>query len=191
MRESFEKDTIKCLVIVLAVTILICLVQCQHACGLQDDIHSLKQQLAHSIQPMSQDTIRDSIPVTVTQVVEVDRTDYKKQEADRQLIKDLELKLSDVTSENRMLRSIMGLVTLKPELDSVLSYHDQWADFRYTVPTQQLEYQVSDSIVTVISRVRKHRFLWIRWGTKGYMVKIVNFNPNARVRYCKYVDIKK
>ena len=40
-------------------------------------------------------------------------------------------------------------------------------------------------------KTNKHKFLWWRWGTKGYQVQIVNFNPHPRINYSRYVEIVK
>lgn len=158
---------------------------------LERENRELKVELAHATVPVQHTTIRDSLPVATTKIITVDRTDYKKQVADKQLIKDLQIRISELESENRQLLETSSQVTLRPtEGDSVHEYHDKWADFRYTVPTHQLDYAVRDSIVSFITRIPKHRFLWLRWGTKGYEVKIVNFNPNAKVNYNSYIELE-
>lgn len=155
------------------------------------EIRRLQTELAHAQIPIQRDTIRDSIPVARQKVVTVDRTDYKKQLADRQLIKDLQLRIADLQSENQQLLETAGQVTLQPTgTDSVLEYHDQWADFTYAVDSQRLDYQVRDSIVAFIERVPKHKFLWFRWGTKGYNVNYVNFNRNSTIKSARYISIE-
>ena len=157
---------------------------------LQMQINDLTVQLAHSKVPMQRDTIRDSIPVVKQRVVEVDKTDYKQQLADKQLIKDLGLKVDQLVSENKMLREAKDSVTLAAVNDSVFAYHDHWADFEYLTRQQLLKYAVRDSFETNVSRIYKHRFLWWRWGTKGYQVQHVNFNPNVDIIYDQYIMIK-
>lgn len=44
-----------------------------------------------------------------------------------------------------------------------------------------------DSLAIALKREYKHRFLFLRWGTKGYDVKVVNFNPHSSVRYNTFV----
>ena len=61
----------------------------------------------------------------------------------------------------------------------------------YYEDKKRLEYSVRDSVTTIISRDYKHRFLWWRWGTKGYSVYIVNHNPRGKVYYNKYIRVKK
>lgn len=162
---------------------------------LQQRISDLEVQLAHATIPMKTDTIRDSIPVVTQLIVEIDKTDYKQQAADRQLIKDLNLTVSQIQSENQQLRETLGKVQLQPvknDSDSLFSYHDHWADFELNIQSKQLDYAVRDSLATYVSREYRHRILWglIKWGTKGYNVHIVNFNPNSRVAYNKTLLIE-
>jgi hypothetical protein len=161
------------------------LITLHHDGKLRDDVRSLKVQLAHSYMPMKVDTIRDSVPVYETVVKEIDRTDYKKQVADRQLIKDLKIKLADVTEENRLLTRQLRQIQLQPreEGDSLLEFHDQWADLIYDTTTNNLDFTVRDSLVTFVTRVPRHKFLWFRWGTKGYQVRIASFNPYTQLKY--------
>ena len=158
---------------------------------LQLKVSDLSVQLAHSQVPMQRDTIRDSIPVVKQRVVEIDTTDYKQMEEDKKLIKDLGLKVDQLVSENKMLRETRDSVMLKAVNDSVFAYHDHWADFEYLTRQQLLKYAVRDSFVTDVTRIYKHRFLWLRWGTKGYQVHHVNFNPNVDVKYNQFIMIKK
>lgn len=158
---------------------------------LEFQVNDLSVQLAHSRVPMLRDTIRDSILVVTTRVIEVDKSDYKKQLADKKLIKDLGLKVDQLLSENKMLRETRDTVFLKAVNDSVCSYHDQWADFEYLINRQLLKYVVRDSFETLINRIYKHKLLWFRWGTKGYQVKHVNYNPNVDIKYDQYIMIKR
>lgn len=158
---------------------------------LRKEIRELQVRLAEAEEHPDTFFIHDSIPVYRDKVVEVDKTDYKKLLADRELIKDLKLKVAQVESENRMLMGTRDTVILEKGRDSVLRYHDQWADFAYFEEKKRLEYSVRDSLTTYVTREYKHRFLWWKWGTKGYNVYHVNHNPNSRIYYNKYIRVKK
>ena len=159
-------------------------------------VRDLQVQLAQSRQRVDTFTIRDSVKVWRDRVIEVDKTDYKKQLADEQLIKDLELKVRQIEAENTMLREAHGQVTLKPAgVDSaanrsIYEYHDHWVDFWLNLDSLRMEYAVRDSFKTYVDRIPKRKFLWIRWGTKGYNVHIVNFNPNAEVKYSRTIMVE-
>lgn len=166
---------------------------------LRSQVKDLQVQLAESRQKADTFYIRDSIPVWKERVVEVDRTDYKKLLADKELIKELNLRVSQVEAENRMLLGTRDTVYLSEngqelhggDTTRVLRYHDQWADFSYFEEKRRLEYSVRDSLTTYVTREYKHRFLWWKWGTKGYNVYHVNYNPHSRIYYNKYIRVKK
>ena len=158
--------------------------------GYKQEIKDLSVRLACAAEKVDTFIIRDSIPVTQIKVVEVDRTDYKSQLADKKLIKDLELRVKEVESENRTLLSTRDTVVLNPLNDSILTYSDKWNTFSYELNTRVLDWEVRDSLVTFVSSEYKHHFLWWRWGRKGYKVSIVNFNPKSRIVYDKYIKIK-
>lgn len=157
--------------------------------ALKQQIRDLQVELAHSLVPMQVDTIRDSIPVVTQRLVEVDRTDYKKLVADAELIKDLKLRVAQIESENAMLREIADSLQLVAVNDSLYAYHDRWADFEVDTKSGWMDYAVRDSFVTYVSRIYKHKFLWWKWGTKGYEVKHVNFNPRASVKYARTIKV--
>lgn len=159
--------------------------------SLKSKVRDLELQLAQSQQKADTFYIRDSIPVWKERIVEVDRTDYKKQLADRELIKALQLRVSQVEAENRLLLGTRDTVYLSRDRDSVLRYRDKWADFAYYEERKRLEYFVRDSLTTYVTREYKHRFLWWKWGTKGYNVYHVNHNPRSKIYYNKYIRVKK
>lgn len=158
---------------------------------LRDKVCQLQQSLAHATIELQRDTISDDRPVVSQPAIVIDRTDYKKMEADRKLIEELKLKIGQVESENRTLLATQGQAVFKTDADSdsILRYADHWAQFTYRVRQKALSYNVRDSLTTIVSRIPKHKFLWWRWGTKGYQVHIINHNPNASVEYSRYVKV--
>lgn len=186
---SYNNWVTKGLLFAFGISLAAFLITLQHDGKMRDDVRHLHVELAHAYVPMKVDTIRDSVPVYRTEVKEIDRTDYKKQVADRELIKDLKIKLADITEENRLLTKQLRQVQLqlRSDSDSVLVFHDRWADFKYDMATRILDFQVRDSIVTFVTRVPKHKFLWFRWGTKGYQVRNVSFNPYTQLKYESFI----
>lgn len=199
---TFKKvlNILTALVILLLTGLAVYYVGHQRECALNAQIRDLQIQLAHARIPMQTGTIRDSLPTASLQAVEVDKTDYRKQLADRKLIKDLELQISQIKAENTMLRETIGKVKLEPvrpaadslptAADTLFAYHDQWVDFRLNTQDHTLDYAMRDSLKTYIDRIPKHKFLWWRWGTKGYRVKHVNFNPHSKIIYSQTILIK-
>lgn len=157
---------------------------------LKSEVRDLSVRLAESQQKRDTFYIRDSVEVCKERVVEVDRTDYKKILADRELIKSLNLKVAQVEAENDLLKSVKDTVFMSETGDSLLKYADKWVDFEFFLPQKRLSYSVRDSLTTIVAREYKHRFLWWRWGTKGYSVYIVNHNPHSTVEYNRFIRVK-
>ena len=154
-------------------------------------VEELSLRLSSSVERVDTFIIRDSIPVWRERIVEVDRTDYKEMLADKALIKDLELRVSEIESENRLLLSTRDTVLLEPlGRDSVVTYRDDWAFFSYDMTSGVLDWEVRDSLLTYVSCEYRHHFLWWKWGKKGYRVSHVNFNPHSRIEYSKFIKIK-
>lgn len=156
-------------------------------------VEELKIQLAHAqIEPFIQyDTIRDTIPVATSAAITVERSTYKTELADKQLIKELRLKLGQIEAQQLSGTAIHDTVRLTSLTADRYEYADRWAHFTLSMkpPDTTLVYTVSDSVATLVYREYKHKFLWWRWGTKGYKVKVVNFSPHATIRYNQYIKV--
>lgn len=114
--------------------------------------------------------------------------------ADSRMIKKLKVKLKDVKSIHTASSSTKDTVKIEPvpdTADSVFSYQDKWLSLHIDIPARLCQYTSKDSLITIVSRTYKHKFLWWRWGTKGYQVQIVNFNPHSRINYSRYVEVVK
>lgn len=160
---------------------------------LQGEIDRLSVELSRAQVPLQRDTIRDSIEVVTQTVVEVVPRKMKEAlAADEQLIKELQLKVRQMEALQTTVIETHDTVPARYQArDSLFYYSDQWADLRLQLKDTTFYYNIRDSLATVVYREYRHRFLWWRWGTKGYQVKIVNFNPHARVTYNKYVKAEK
>ncbi|MDD6438740.1 MAG: hypothetical protein PUG09_11895 [Prevotella sp.] len=157
-------------------------------------VEALRTQLAHAqIEPLIQrDTIRDTVQVATSSAIPVERRTYKNELADKQLIKDLRLRLSQIETQQLSGTAILDTVRLTSLTADSYEYADRWTHFKLSMkpPDTTLVYTVSDSVLTLVYREYKHKFLWWRWGTKGYKVKVVNFNPHATIRYNQYIKVE-
>lgn len=154
---------------------------------------ALKMQL-HQLQlkysPMQRDTIRDSVKLVTQQVMVMDRGEYKLLAADRKLLEELNLKLRQVVSDQRVSMVTSGTVKTN-RLNSVYSYSDAWLSLRLDTADSILTYRARDSLQCIVARQFKHKFLWWKWGTKGYNVKVLNFNPHSTILYNSYIQVSK
>lgn len=153
---------------------------------LREQLNGLKLQYA----PAERDTIRDSLTVITQQVLQMPAEEYKIQAYDRQLLHDLDIRLGQVLADQRT--SLSTADTVKTDRsDSVYTYSDRWLSFRLNTVDSILTYKARDSLQTIVYRQYKHRFLWWRWGTKGYDVKVINFNPHSNILYNSYIQVNR
>ena len=189
-----KKDLIIiCAVPIAILAIFFCLQYRSQVERLKDDVNRLSVELAHAHIPLQRDTIRDSIEVVTQTVVEVVPKKMKEAlAADEQLIKDLQLKMRQLEAlQTTVVVTADAVPAHHNHCDSIFYYNDQWADLSLSLKDTTFYYNIRDSLATVVYREYRHRFLWWRWGTKGYKVKIVNFNPHARVIYNKYIKAER
>lgn len=162
--------------------------------SIKQDKERLSVEFSHAqIDPLIvHDTIRDSVPISTTPVVLMEKSTYKKDIADRQLLKDMGLGTGQIESQQTAGSSYTDTVRMTETREAVLHYSDRWTDLTLSMkpPDTTLVYSVRDSVVTFVYREYKHRFLWWKWGTKGYKVKVVNFNPHATIRYNEYIKVE-
>lgn len=114
--------------------------------------------------------------------------------ADAKLIKELKVKLKDVKTihtASSYTADTVRIESVPNTADSVFSYQDNWLSLHIDIPARLCQYSSRDSLTTIVSRTYKHKFLWWRWGIKGYQVQIVNFNPHSRINYSRYVEVVK
>ena len=161
----------------------------------QKEISDLKYQLAHAQQfvPLERDTIRDTVEAVTSPVITAELSALRKQHIiDEQLISDLGLKLKQMDAVQTTVTETKD--TAKAEFDDsarVFCYDDNWSHLQFRLRDYTFYYNIRDSLATVVYHEYKHRFLWWRWGVKGYKVKVVNFNPHSTIRYNTYVKPEK
>lgn len=171
------------------------LVFCFGSCNreLKKENERLRQELARQQQyvPLKKDTIHDSVEVVTQKIIEVERIKEVLTDEDRVLLKDAGIAAKELLSLQKMGTETKDSVTLEKKdstEDAPLYYKDAWAEFEYY--NRKLRYSVRDSLAIAVKQEYKHRFLWWRWGVKGYEVKAVNFNPHSTIRYNTYIKRK-
>lgn len=164
----------------------------------EKEISDLKYQLAHAQQyvPMEKDTVYlpgDTVEVSTSPVIMAELKTLRKQHLiDERMIKDLGLKLKQLDAVQTTVTETKD--TARAEYChnlKIYSYDDRWSHLEFSLSDSTFYYNIRDSLATVVYHEYKHRFLWWRWGVKGYKVKILNFNPHSTIRYNQYVKPEK
>lgn len=154
----------------------------------------LRKELAQQQQyvPLHRDTIRDSVETITQKIIEVEKIKEVLTDEDRVLLKDAGIAVKELISLQKTGMETKDSVSLSAKdstkEDSPLYYKDAWAEFEFH--NKRLKYAVRDSLAVAIKKEYKHRLLWFRWGTKGYNVKVMNFNPHSTIKYNTFVKRK-
>ena len=166
--------------------------------GYKSEIRQLKQQLAHAQihVPVEHDTvmIHDTLrEVATSPVIMAELRDLRRQHLiDEETIKALGLKMKQLDAVQTTSLETKDTARAGVVINSSLfSYEDEWSHLEFSLDDSTFYYNIRDSLETFVYHEYKHHFLWWRWGVKGYNVKIINFNPNARVKYNRYVKPEK
>ena len=173
--------------IVAAVGVLL-LFGCNGRLKKENELLRRELALAQKYVPLQRDTIRDSVEVITQKVIEVEKVKSALTKEERELLKDLGLKVRELESLQQtgiVTKDTVWLVGKDSTDGSTLVYHDAWTDIEYR--DKRMVYAMRDSLAIALRKEYKHRFLFIRWGTKGYEVKVANFNPHSSVRYNTFV----
>lgn len=203
-----KKFTPKILILLLATMLIVTMVAfIRSACKnsqLQADLDRQTENVGNLNYNIEYGKLGDSIPVAKTNALQTKYDELQKLHlADTKLIKDLKVKLRDVQSIHTAASTTSDTIYLTPEPstanastlsgfpDSIYTYKDRWLSLRIDIAKRECQYASHDSLTTIVSRTYKHRFLWWRWGTKGYKVQIVSHNPHAKIDYSRYIEVVK
>lgn len=189
------KTTIQILAAMLIVTMVAFVRSAYQNRKLQADLNRQTENVGSLTYDIQYGNLDDSLSVAKNAALQAKCDELKRLHlADTKLIKELKVKLKDVKSIHTASSSTADTVRIEPvpnTTDSVFSYQDKWLSLHIDIPARLCQYISRDSLTTIVSRSYKHKFLWWRWGTKGYQVQIVNFNPHSRINYSRYVEVVK
>ena len=189
------KTTIQILAAMLIVTMVPFIRSAYQNGKLQADLNRQTENVGSLTYDIQYGNLDDSLSVAKNTALQAKCDELKQLHlADTKLIKELKVKLKDVKSIHTTSSSTADTVRIEPvhnTTDSVFSYQDKWLSLHIDIPARLCQYISRDSLTTIVSRTYKHKFLWWRWGTKGYQVQIVNFNPHSRINYSRYVEVVK
>lgn len=189
------KTTIRILAAMLIVTMVAFIRSAYQNGKLQAGLNRQTENVGSLTYDIQYGNLDDSLSVAKNTALQAKCDELKRLHlADTKLIRELKVKLKDVKSIHTASSSTADTVRIEPvpnTADSVFSYQDKWLSLHIDIPARLCQYISRDSLTTIVSRTYKHKFLWWRWGTKGYQVQIVNFNPHSRINYSRYVEVVK
>ena len=112
-----------------------------------------------------------------------------KKAVDKAIASDIGMPRSSVESKMGLSIATTDTVKLTQKAESIYIYKDRWLDAKVNLYDSTMTYKARDSLSQYIERIYKHRFLFWKWGTKGYRVHIINHNPNSKIEYADYIRV--
>lgn len=192
---GYSKKIIQLLAIMLFLTMVAFFQSVHKNKVLQADLNRQTQNVGSLTYSIQYNKLDDSQFVAKNMALQAKCDELQKLHlTDTKVIKDLKVKLKDVDVIHTAASSTTDTVFIAPvtdKEDSVFAYNDKWLKLYIDIPARQCQYTAYDSLTTIVSRTYKHKFLWWRWGLKGYQVQIVNFNPHSKVNYSKFIKVSK
>ncbi len=139
--------------------------------------------------------VRDSLGAVSVGILKLEVGELKHYRAqDAQLIKDLGVRLRRAQSISRTAtQGEYNTVAIRTQQDTTATWQHKtmWIDYtvKYRADTVYSNLIVRDTLVQVLHRVPRFKFLGIRIGTKGVRQEIVSLNPNTRITAAEYLEI--
>lgn len=196
MKTKIQKITLAISLVIIAVFLFLHFTEGKEK---DKEIARLKRELAHAntFVPLERDTVilhkTDTVEVATSPVIMAELRTLRRQHAiDEQFIKDLQLQLKQVDAvQSTSIKTADSVKAQDIHNQKVFSYDDRWSHLQFSLQDSTFYYNIRDSLSTVVYHEFKHRFLWWRWGVKGYKVKITNHNPHSSVSYNRYIKVER
>ena len=112
-----------------------------------------------------------------------------KSAVDKKIASGIGMPRSSVESKMGLTIATTDTVKLTQKTESIYIYKDRWLDAKVNLYDSTMTYRARDSLSQYVERIYKHRFLFWKWGTKGYRVHIINHNPNSKIEYADYIRV--
>ena len=112
-----------------------------------------------------------------------------KSAVDKTIASEIGMPRSSVESKMALTIATTDTVKLTQKAESIYIYKDRWLDAKVNLYDSTMTYRARDSLSQYIERIYKHKFLFWKWGTKGYRVHIINHNPNSKIEYADYIRV--
>lgn len=112
-----------------------------------------------------------------------------KKAVDKAIASEIGMPRSSVESKMALTIATTDTVKLTQKTESIYIYKDRWLDAKVNLNDSTMTYKARDSLSQYIERIYKHKFLFWKWGTKGYRVHIINHNPNSKIECADYIRV--
>lgn len=113
--------------------------------------------------------VKDSLNVASVSSLNLTVEELKKYRAeDAKLIKELKLRLKDVEYIAKTEIKTKDSLIYKIDTVGCFHYRDKWLRVDACIADSSMVIETRDSIAQIVHAIYKHRFLWWKWGIKGF-----------------------
>ena len=109
---------------------------------------------------------------------------------DHKLIKELKLKPKDVEYLTKVTTITERSVEYIVDTVGCFYHQDQWLKIEACIQDSSMHISSKDSVAQIIHPIYRKKFLWWKWGVKGFKQEVINFNPHTNVAYSEIITIK-
>lgn len=136
--------------------------------------------------------VKDSLNVASVFALNLTIEELKKYRADdAKLIKELKFRPKDVKYITKTEIKTKDSLIYKIDTVGCFHYRDKWLRVDACIGDSSMVIESRDSIAQIIHTEYKHRFLWWRWGVKGFRQEVVNYNPRSSIGYSEMIRVSK
>lgn len=157
--------------------------------------------LMNGIEQLKLDTTGNGVKVNA---LTLSLNEYKKmRDDDAKLIRELKLKLKDVTSVSKqqvsvsapIVSKITDTIVVRESVEDTIrhvSVHNKHLTFDGEIINDSIKASVNIPIklFQVVYKIPKRKFLWWSWGCKGFRQVITTDNPYAKITYSEYINVR-
>ena len=182
--------------VVIIVLIVLAIFQGISISRLSEEVERQKSNVQTLVDKELSYKICDSINVAAIQALQLDKDQFEAMILDKdkqirelknQRKKDIEyyskLSVGDtfILYRDRFIEVPLGK-------DTCIGYYDNYIQLTQCPDCTYIE--VQDTIKQVISKQYKHKFLWFRWGLKGFTQDVWSTNPHSKVHFEEFIKIE-
>lgn len=182
--------------VVIIVLIVLAIFQGMSISRLSEEVERQKSNVQTLVDKELAYKICDSINVAAIQALQFDKEQFEAMilDKDKQIRELKERRKRDIEYYSKLsVRDTFILyrdrfIEVPLGQDTCIGYYDNYIQLTQCPDCTYIEIQ--DTIKQVISKQYKHKFLWFKWGLKGFTQDVWSTNPHSKVHFEEFIKIE-
>lgn len=185
------------LVAVIAVLLCLCCFQCSRINKLSDEVEIQKNNVEILKGNETIYKICDSLKVVEINALELEKDQFEKliKEKDNQIAQIQKSRKKEIEYYTKLSKTDTfyiykdRFINVTVGMDTCLGYYDNHLSLTQCQDCTYIE--IRDTIKQTISAEYKHKFLWWKWGLKGFSQDVWSTNPHSQLHFDEFVKVTK